>query len=205
MKDLILRSYQIAHKRKWDKLYIAVDIHDVTLEANYSKGIPTTFLSNAKEVLQRLTQRKDIVLLLYTCSFPAEIVQYLEFFKSHGIEFKYVNENPDAPNTAFGCFDKKFYYNILLEDKAGFDHKKDWAEIDEALNIIDQSHIGEIAKCSAPQFWYKNNIGDLYIVHPHPLALLNADHYLDIAQEVMFDKQDIKIHSKFDLTLNAPR
>lgn len=144
MKKLIFKTYNIAYKRKWDKVTWAVDIHDVILEANYKAGdIPKTFLGDAKRVLQRLSKRADTTLVLFTCSHPHEIVEYQQFFKENGIIFKYVNENLDCPNTAFGCFERKFYFNILLEDKAGFDAGDDWTEIDQALNEIDQLKIVE--------------------------------------------------------------
>lgn len=139
MKELFLRTWSIAKTRGWNNVTIAVDIHDCILEANYKAGnIPKKFLGTAKEVLQRLSLRKDVTLILYTCSYPNEIQEYLEFFKENGISFKYVNENPDCANTAFGNFEKKFYYNILIEDKAGFLWSRDWNEINEILNIIEE-------------------------------------------------------------------
>lgn len=136
MKRLIEKAFKIARERNWKKIYIACDIHDVILEANYSKDIPTKFLGNAKKVLQRLSQRSDVTLILYTCSHPSEIEQYLKLFTDAGINFSYVNENPECVNTAYGDFTVKFYFNILLEDKAGF-VPEDWDEIDEALNTQD--------------------------------------------------------------------
>jgi len=143
MKKLIFKTYNIANKRKWNKICWAVDIHDVILESNYKAGdIPKTFLGNAKTVLQRLSLRRDTTLVLYTCSYPNEIIEYQKFFKENDIIFKYVNENPDCPNTAFGNFDKKFYYNILLEDKAGFE-PEDWNEISNAMDEIDVAYVIE--------------------------------------------------------------
>lgn len=136
MKRLFFKTWNIALKRGWNNVFIAVDIHDVILEANYKAGdIPKTFLGMAKEVLQRLSKRSDVTLILYTCSHPHEILEYLEFFKENEIFFKHVNCNPDCPNTAFGCFDTKFYYNIMLEDKAGFEPNQ-WEEINSALNEL---------------------------------------------------------------------
>ena len=75
--------------------------------------------------MKYLSKRSDICLILNTCSHPHEIEKYLEFFKARDIHFKYVNENPEVPNNALGCYDDKFYFNILLEDKAGF-IESDW-------------------------------------------------------------------------------
>lgn len=134
----IINTFSKKAEKNWDTLYWAIDIHDTCIAANYkANDIPTEFYPKAKEVLQRLTSRKDCCLILFTCSHPHEIEKYIELFKTHGIEFKFVNENPDAKNTAYGYFEKKFYFNFMLDDKAGFDPNTDWAVINDALDEID--------------------------------------------------------------------
>jgi len=139
MKKLILKTFARAIKHDWNTLYWAVDIHDTTLEATYDKDVlPTKFFPLAKEVLQRISKRKDSVLIMFTCSHAPEIEQYLKFFKENEINFKYVNENPEVCNIpGLGCFDKKWYFNFLLEDKAFFQPERDWPEIKEALDEVD--------------------------------------------------------------------
>lgn len=123
----IKTAFENAKKKNWDKIYIAVDIHDTIVYGNYNANeLPTEFISNSKEVLQYLSKRPDVTLLLYTCSHPTEITKYFDFFKSNDIIFKYANENPEVPNNALGCYDKKMYFNVLLEDKSGFDAESDW-------------------------------------------------------------------------------
>lgn len=137
MKKHIEKIFKLKEARNWDTIYWAVDVHDTCIVANYKAGeIPTEFFPHAKEVLQMISERKDCCLILYTCSYPKEIEKYLEFFKSHNINFKYVNKNPEAENTAFGHFEVKFYFNILLEDKAGFDAEEDWIKIKEVLQTL---------------------------------------------------------------------
>ena len=85
-----------------------------------------------------------MALILYTCSYQEEVEQYLTMFRQEGINFEYVNENPEAKNTQYGCFDKKPYMNIILDDKAGFegdldeDGVNDWLRIKQVLAKIDQ-------------------------------------------------------------------
>ena len=139
MKELVHKTFRIKKERGWNTVYIAVDVHDSIVEANYqANNIPTKFFPHAKETLQKLSKRDDVVLILFTCSHPHEIKQYLEYFEGHGIHFKYCNENPETPNTSFGCFDRKFYFNILIEDKASFCPEKHWLEISEALDEVDK-------------------------------------------------------------------
>ena len=141
LKNHILRTYEKKIQRNWDTIYWAVDIHDTCVAANYKSGeIPTQFFEHAERVLRRISDRPDSKLILFTCSHPHEIDQYLKFFSDKGIIFNYTNENPEAENTSYGFYEKKFYCQILLDDKAGFDATEDWAEIDYTLDIIDQKY-----------------------------------------------------------------
>lgn len=37
-----------------------------------------------------------------------------------------VNENLEVKNTTYGFYEHKPYFNLLFEDKAGFDAEIDW-------------------------------------------------------------------------------
>lgn len=140
----VLRTYNKKEPRRWDTIYWAVDIHDTCIVANYNGNeVPKEFFPMAKETLFRLSERKDTKLILYTCSYPEEIAQYVSFFKDHQIHFDYANENPEAGNTAYGFFEHKPYFQILLEDKAGFEPNTDFYEISLALDIIEAAESGK--------------------------------------------------------------
>lgn len=130
----IEKQFALMKERNWDKLYWAIDLHDTVLYADYTNSKPIKFAPGAKEVLKRLSKSPSSYLIMFTCSYPEEIKKYLEFFKEHDITFDSVYENPDVSNSKYGYFDKKPYYNILLEDKAGFDKEDDWTEIDLILD-----------------------------------------------------------------------
>jgi hypothetical protein len=124
------RAFFNARKKNWDKIYVAIDIHDTIVRGNYRTDVlPTEFYPFAKKVLQHLSSRQDIVLILNTCSWPEEIEKYINFFKVYGIDFLYTNENPEVPNTALGCYTTKFYFNVMIEDKAGFNAENEWEEL----------------------------------------------------------------------------
>jgi len=125
-------SYEYKAYKGWDTIYYAFDIHSTMIKPNYQVGnIPTEFYPMAKETLQLMSKRTDIVMILYTCSHPHEVEQYLKFFTENGIVFKYVNENLDVPTdlNGYGNYDTKPYFNVLFEDKAGFDAEVEWAKI----------------------------------------------------------------------------
>src|SRR5687768_13508078 len=99
----ISNSFQAARSKNWPKLYWAIDIHGTLLHPTYQAGIISTeFYPHARAVMRLLSERTDIVLILYTCSYPEEIAQYVEYFKDHGIHFDYVNENPEVCAGAYG-------------------------------------------------------------------------------------------------------
>jgi hypothetical protein len=119
-----------AKLKGWDKTYWAFDIHGTMLKPTFISGVVSTeFYPYAKEVMQLLSKRNDIVRVLYTCSYPHEIEQYITYFKQHDIHFDHINKNPDVCAGAYGHYESKFYFNVLFEDKAGFDPLTDWKEV----------------------------------------------------------------------------
>ena len=124
-----------AKERGWEKTYWAVDIHGTILKSNFRRdAISTEFYPGAIEVLQFLTSREDIITILYTCSYPHEIEQYIELFDQNGIRFNYINKNPEVPDGGYGYYQDKFYINVLMDDKAGFDGETDWLAIKEIIS-----------------------------------------------------------------------
>lgn len=136
IQKAIDNAFKKAIKKNWDCIYWLVDVHETIVKPNYSKEeIPKDFYPGAKEVLQFLSQRDDIVLILYTCSWPEEIEKYLDFFQENGIHFKHANRNPDVktiPN-GYGHYENKPYADVLLDDKAGFDYESDWRIVKETV------------------------------------------------------------------------
>ncbi len=137
----IIKSIQVNHfeykaKRNWDKTYWFFDIHGTILKPNYQYGnTPKDFYPYAVETLQFLTKLPDVEMIIYTCSHPHEIQEYIKLFADHEITFKFVNENPEVPTQVdgYGCYDKKPYMNVLFEDKAGFDPETEWKDVLEFM------------------------------------------------------------------------
>jgi hypothetical protein len=133
---LIKKTFDVAKRRNWDKTFWAIDIHETMIIPNYKKDdIPKTWYPYALEVMQILSKRKDVCLILFTCSHPHEIELYLKYFNDNGVNFEHVNSNPEVltDTQGYGNYDDKFYFNLLLDDKAGFDANNDWEII---LNIL---------------------------------------------------------------------
>ncbi len=119
----------------YDVIYIMVDIHNTILKPSFNNEEKYEYFPYSKEVLSLLSLNKNIRLILWTSSFKDKIQQYLDNFSKNNIFFDYVNENPEYENTLtpFACFDNKFYYDIGIDDKFGFDAEIDWKEIYDYL------------------------------------------------------------------------
>lgn len=130
----IEKSFKVSKERGWDYTFWAIDIHETMVKPNWSQvELPTEWYPVAKEVMQMISKRKDIRLILWTCSWPNEIEKYLKFFESEGVHFDHVNSNSEVKNTGYGYYADKPYFNVLLDDKAGFDPETDWEIIRQLL------------------------------------------------------------------------
>lgn len=119
----IEKMFNHAKNQNWFYVYFAIDLHGVISKPDYRKTSKVIdYYPYAKETLQLLSKRDDIILILFTSSYPDEVKIYMETFINDGINFKYINENPeiDSSKGNFGFYDKKFYFNVLMDDKAGF-------------------------------------------------------------------------------------
>jgi hypothetical protein len=142
VKSPILKAFQSAldkmKARKWDTIYIAIDLHDTICTGKYLNNQPYNFLGKSKETLQFFSKAKWIKLILFTSSYEEQINSCLIWLEKNDIHFDYVNENPECENTTTGNFNNKFYYNVLLDDKAGFYPEKDWEDI---LNFLKEQKL----------------------------------------------------------------
>lgn len=136
----IARAYSDKRIRRWEKIFWCIDVHDVILEGKYDlHNAGAAYMPNAINVLRMLSSRKsDTSLILWTSGHTEPTKNVLAGLKNEGVVFDYVNENPECPNDKLCDFSKKFYMNILLDDKAGFEGKSDWFLVEEELRRIGE-------------------------------------------------------------------
>lgn len=116
-------------ERNWDKIYVLVDIHDTIIPSDYkSDGRLLKCYEHSLETLKIMSEREDIYLILWSSCHTTTADFYLGFFKDQGVIFNSFNENPEEKDTPYACFDTKPYFNVLLDDKAGFE-PSDWLEL----------------------------------------------------------------------------
>ena len=137
----IEKMFHHAFEKEWFDTYWGFDIHGTILVPTFRKNsFDSEFYPWAKETLQLLTKREDIIMILYTSSYPEEIEHYQKVFKENDIHFKYVNENPeiDTAKGNFGHYESKFYFNVLFEDKASFDPLVEWKQVYDLLTKYNE-------------------------------------------------------------------
>ena len=125
----VQKMFEHAFKKQWFETYWAIDLHGVVIQPNYTKTPQKViYYPYVKETLQIMSARPDIIMFTYTASYPEQLHGYLSQFEMDNIHFNFINENPDISEQKghFGAFDKKPYYNVVFEDKAGFDPFLDW-------------------------------------------------------------------------------
>lgn len=134
----VCKQYEVAKSRNWDRMYWAVDLHGTLILPNYEKmkAGDLVYYPDAMDVMRTLTARPDIRLIMYTCSWPSEVEEYKKRFTVDGIQFDWVNENPEVAQTEYGDYSKKPYFNVLMDDKSGFEPDRDWLELKLFLVLL---------------------------------------------------------------------
>lgn len=137
----IIKSFEDAFGRSkakgWDRVYVMVDLHGTIFKPCYHSEEKFEYYPWAKETLQLMTKFRmglfDIKLILWTSSTDESLKPYIRKFQNDLIWFSYINENPEViaqpTDPKSSNFTDKYYFNVGLDDKFGFDPEHDWSEI----------------------------------------------------------------------------
>ncbi len=125
----IQRAYLTAAERNWNSIYWAIDLHGVCFPYSYGRGSYKFLGPHVVRGLQTISSRPESKIILWSACHEDEQPDIIKHFVDHGINVHYFNENPEIPNTHTGNFDDKFYFSIVLDDKAGFNPDEDWDNI----------------------------------------------------------------------------
>lgn len=134
----IENAFTRMREKKWNYLTVAVDYHGTIAGASREPGKLGEIYPNAINVLKQFSDREDIKLVLWTSSHINDIVKVCIQLEKHGITFDAINSNPFNESNTLSDFSKKFYFNILLDDKAGFVGETDWILIENELRRIGE-------------------------------------------------------------------
>jgi hypothetical protein len=137
----IKNSFEMKKARGWPEIYFCIDLHGTIIPSGRNsddKNDHLYFYEGAREVLQWISNRKDIFLILWT-STPQERQPIVnEWLLINGIKVDFWNENPHAKDTPRSCFDKKLYFNVIIDDRGGFEPETDWKAIKKELISIGE-------------------------------------------------------------------
>lgn len=114
--DSIKHAYEQFALKSFDRMYLALDIHGTVADSDYLH-VSHSLYSVAIQPLPVISHLPEVCIILYSCCHPEDYASYFKLFQEHNICVKYFNENPEVTNTQTGCFDVKFYYNLIFEDK----------------------------------------------------------------------------------------
>lgn len=118
-------TFKLRKERNWDKLYVAIDLHGTIIVPG--RLISLQVYPEAARGLKYLNSIDYISLILFTSTRIEMLQEFYNWCNKHDIKFDYLNENPECSSSNHdGDYTKKFYYNILLDDRAGFDYSTDW-------------------------------------------------------------------------------
>lgn len=132
------RAYVRKQARNYPKLYWAIDLHDTIIEGKFSKwNEGREFYTDAKEVLQNLSKRDDMCIILWSSSQMDSILDIKLWLKNNDINVDYINSNPEMPTGHLCDFSNKFAFDIGLDDKFGFYGPTDWTIIKNKLKELN--------------------------------------------------------------------
>lgn len=75
------KSFAQLEKKKWDRIFVAVDIHETVMEPTWSDTLSSKFYPDAIDALKLMSERKDICLILWTSSNKENAQSYFDILK----------------------------------------------------------------------------------------------------------------------------
>lgn len=118
--NAVIRAYNVAEERDWDVVYWSIDLHGTVLQSNYSNAEFVFIDDKVVPALQKIRALPETRIILWSSINAEDELKIRKLFEDNGIAVDYVNQNPEIVSTGTGNFDAKFYFSILVDDKAGF-------------------------------------------------------------------------------------
>jgi len=152
MKETVARSYKRYKEKGYEFWYWAIDVHDVIFKGDYKTNCGMVWLPNAKRAFKIIANIPEIKVILWTSSHEEQIKKIIDKIKDEtGLEVYAVNSNPDFSKDELCDFNDKFCFDLLLDDKAGFNYNDGWEEIIESLLDIGLGFPKIVADDIAPE------------------------------------------------------
>lgn len=123
------KQYQKAVERGWDKMYWAIDLHETLTPPTYvmedaKQGI--AMYPGAADMLNDIMSLEKNRIILWSSQTNQQMIDHKRaLFPIEQWSRVHLNRNPEEGSTDYAYFGDKFYFNVLLDDKAGFDPEID--------------------------------------------------------------------------------
>lgn len=130
--NAITRAYDVTLERDWDTIYWALDLHGTVLRSNYSNSEYEFINDQVVEALQFISNLPESRIIIWSSIHDRDWSDIRRLFVRNGIRIHYCNSNPEVKSTETGNFRQKFYFSIVVDDKAGFDPAS-WTEVAECV------------------------------------------------------------------------
>ena len=127
--NAIARAYQTMKDRNWETIYWAIDLHGTCLKSNYQSYNFKFVNQDCIDTLKYLRSLPETKIIIWSSCYEKDYELVKQLFDEHGITIDFFNENPLVQSTRTGNFVDKFYFSILLDDKAGFSPETDWHNV----------------------------------------------------------------------------
>lgn len=165
--DLFINRILTNANHNYRTLYVAIDVHGTLTfptkttyltgntgragsnEEVFSRESPSSFYfyPNAINALLELQRNPcfQVKFIVWTSGKQDAIDEVFEKLKANGIKNVFINENPDFLGNEYADFSKKFCFDVLLDDKAGFEPESDWTKLYDFLRYTDWKKM--MSKC----------------------------------------------------------
>lgn len=119
------RAYEQFRIKKFKYIYVMMDLHGTIVKSTYD-NMNRVYYTEALSFMKFLNKLPEVKIILWSSCYVDDQKKYLDDLTAYGIKIDYFNENPEVENTITGCFDKKFYFSIGIDDKFNFDPETDY-------------------------------------------------------------------------------
>lgn len=127
------KEFAKMNEKNWDCIYVLVDIHGTIFAPSYNNEETYEFYPFAKEALQKLSERKDVKIILWSSTDHKTLNKYHIELCNNDIYVDFFNINPEVDGSncdiKTASFKHKPYFNIGIDDRFGFEPETDWAII----------------------------------------------------------------------------
>lgn len=182
---MIIRAVKAAyekHSEKYPHIFWKIDLHGVCLRSSYQSGEYEWINDDVVPALKQIMNCPHSKIILWSSCYEHEQSKIIEFFNNSGVRVDFFNENPLFGNTEYGCFDQKFYFSILIDDKAGFDPDTEWKIITDFLIEADKKN-DNLLNTKLDKLMDKH----LHDVNPHgtPYLMTYKEGFKQICDEIV--------------------